>query len=91
MEDKLNIRSLFPMFGSPMKVKGLNRKEQDVRDRSFDRHLKKDRDKKKKEKREAINHHDIEDTQQREGKSVDTGMKENIRQNDKYKVIDVLA
>lgn len=91
MDEKLNIRSSFPMFRSPIKVKGLDKKNEEVEDRSFGRHLKKDGDKKKKENREPINHHHIDANKQREKTSVDSGMNESIRQNDKYTQIDVLA
>ena len=91
MDEKLNIRSLFPMSGLSIKVKGLHQNKQNARDRSFDRHLKKDGDKEKKENLEAINHHDIVNTKQEEESSLRSGMNERIRQDDKYKQIDVLA
>ena len=59
MDEKLNIRSSFPMFKSPVKVKRLDKQNEEPQDRSFDRHLKKDRDKRKKKHREVIHHHNI--------------------------------
>jgi len=92
MDEKLNIKSLLPMSGLSIKVKALYQQKPDVRDRSFDRHLKKDGNKKKKENEEAKNHYDIGATKQIEESSVDSSMNERICQNDKYKqIIDVLA
>lgn len=91
MDEKLNIRSSFPMFKSPIKVKRLDKQNEELQDRNFDKHLKKDGDKWKKEKREVIHHHNIEANKQREKISSDSGMIESVRQNDKNKHIDVLA
>ena len=80
------------MSGSSMKVRGLYKQKQDVRDRSFDRHLKKDGNKKKKENNIENKYSDDIAAEQIEESSVDSGMNERIGQNDKYKqIIDVLA
>ena len=91
MDEKLNIRSSFPMFKSPIKVKPLNKQNEERQDRRFDKHLKKDWDKRKKENREVTHHHNIEANKQRENIGPASGMNESVRQNDKYKHIDVLA
>jgi len=91
MDEKLNIRSSFPMFKSPVKVKRLDKQNEEPQDRSFDRHLKKDRDKRKKKHREVIHHHNIKANKHREIISSDRGMNESMRQNDTSKHIDVLA
>ena len=90
MDEKLNIRSSFPTFKSPIKVKPLGKQNEELQDRRFDKHLKKDGDNKKKENQEVI-HHNIGVDKQRENISSDSGMNEFIHQNDKFKHIDVLA
>jgi hypothetical protein len=91
MDEKLNIRSSFPMFKSPVKVKRLDKQNEELKDRSFDRHLKKDRDKRKKKHREEIHHHNIEANRHRKIISSDRGMNGSSRQNGSSKHIDVLA
>ena len=79
------------MFKSPIKVKPLNKQNEERQDRRFDKHLKKDWDKRKKEKREVTHHHNMEANKQRKNIRSASGMNESVRQNDKYKHIDVLA
>jgi hypothetical protein len=79
------------MFKSPVNIKRLDKQNEELQDRNFDRHLKKDRDKGKNENREVIHHHKIEANKQRDIISSDSGMIKSIRQNGKYKHIDVLA
>ena len=91
MDEKLNIRSSVPMFKSPIKVKRLDKQNEELQDRRFDKHFKKDRDKRKKEKREVVHHPNIEANKQREILRSNSDMNGSVHRNDNNKHIDVLA
>jgi hypothetical protein len=91
MDGKLNIKSILPIFGSPIKVKGPGQKKQDSRDRSFDRHLKKDGGKAKRENPEARKQHDTNVNKQNDKSSVEVETDEGIGLHDEDSLIDILA
>lgn len=92
MDEKLNIRNSLPMSGLSIKVKSMYKHKQDVWNRNFDRHLKRDMNKQKKKNVRALNSNDLGATIKSGVSNVDSGINEKIRQEGKYtQLIDVLA